>query len=90
MISSTLPWTFNKELVGSIAIYKEKVDGIILVTSFPCGPDSLVNEMIIRRFKEKPTISLVLDGQEGTAGMETRLESFVDIIKLRKDNDYDE
>lgn len=46
--------------------------------------------MIIRRFKEKPTINLVLDGQEGTAGMETRLESFVDIIKLRKDNDYDE
>lgn len=90
IISSTLPWTFNKELVGSIALYKDNVDGIILVTSFPCGPDSLVNEMIIRRFKEKPIISLVLDGQEGTAGMETRLESFVDIIKIRKDNDYNE
>lgn len=90
LISATLPWTFNKELVGSIAIYKDKVDGIILVSSFPCGPDSLVNEMIVRRFKEKPIINLVLDGQEGTAGMETRLESFVDIIGLRKEQEEDE
>lgn len=90
LISATLPWTFNKELVGAIALYKDKVDGIILVSSFPCGPDSLVNEMIIRRFKEKPIINLVLDGQEGTAGMETRLESFVDIIRLRKDRDDNE
>lgn len=90
LISATLPWTFNKELVGSIAIYKDKVDGIILVSSFPCGPDSLLNEMIVRRFKEKPIINLVLDGQEGTAGMETRLESFVDIIGLRKEQEEDE
>ena len=90
LISSTLPWTFNKELVGSIAIYKDKIDGIILVSSFPCGPDSLVNEMIIRRFKEKPIINLILDAQEGTAGMETRVESFVDIIRLRKEKEYEQ
>ena len=85
-ISRTLPWTFNKELVGGMALYQDKVDGIILVSSFPCGPDSLVNEMIIRKFKGKPIINLILDGQEGTAGMETRLESFVDIINLRKES----
>lgn len=90
MISATLPWTFNKELVGSIAIYKDQVDGIILASSFPCGPDSLVNEMIIRRFKEKPIINLTLDIQEGTAGLETRLESFVDIIRLQKEKEREE
>ena len=84
-ISPTLPWTYNKELLGATQLYKDKVDGIILVTSFPCGPDSLVNEMIIRKIKDKPIINLVLDGQEGTAGMETRLESFIDIIRIKKD-----
>ncbi len=84
-ISPTLPWTFNKELVGAISLYFEKVDGIILASSFPCGPDSLVNEMIIRNIKGKPIINLVLDGQEGTAGLETRLESFVDILNLQKE-----
>lgn len=87
IISRTLPWTFNKELVGSISLYKDKVDGIILVSAFPCGPDSLVNEMILRRLKEKPTITLVLDAQEGTAGMETRLESFIDIIRLKEEKE---
>ena len=41
--------------------------------------------MILRRLKDKPIITLVLDAQEGTAGMETRLESFIDIIKLKEE-----
>ncbi len=86
-ISSTLPWAFNKELVGAVALYKEKVDGIILISSFPCGPDSLVNEIIMRRVKEVPVLNLLIDGQEGRAGLETRLDSFIDVIKFKK-GDY--
>jgi predicted nucleotide-binding protein (sugar kinase/HSP70/actin superfamily) len=85
-ISGTLPWAFNKELVGSVAIYKDKVDGIILISSFPCGPDSLVNEIILRRVKDKPILNIMLDGQEGSAGIETRLDSFIDIIKFKGDD----
>ena len=87
-ISPTLQWTYNKELVGAIDIYKDKVDGIVLMSSFPCGPDSLVNEMIIRKIK-KPLVTLILDVQDGTAGRETRLESFIDIIKLKKEEEYE-
>ncbi|MDD2434981.1 MAG: acyl-CoA dehydratase activase-related protein [Bacilli bacterium] len=83
-ISPTLPWLYNKELLGTIELYKKDIDGIILMTSFPCGPDALVNEIILRRVKDKPIINLILDEQEGTAGRETRIESFVDIIKLKK------
>jgi predicted nucleotide-binding protein (sugar kinase/HSP70/actin superfamily) len=85
-ITDTLPWTFNRELVGSIAMYKGKIDGIILISSFPCGPDSLVNEIILRRVKDKPILNLILDGQDGNAGIETRLESFIDIIKFKRDD----
>lgn len=84
LLSDTLPWTFNKELVGAIAIYRDDVDGIILLSSFPCGPDSMVNEIIIRRVKDKPILNLVLDGLEGSAGIETRLESFIDIINYKR------
>lgn len=83
-VSPTLQWNYNQELMGAIELYKDKVDGIILMTSFPCGPDSLVNEMIIRKTKDKPIINLILDEQEGTAGRETRIESFIDIIRLKK------
>ena len=88
-LSETLPWMFSKELLGSIALYHKRIDGIILMSTFPCGPDSLVNEIVIRRIKDKPILNLLLDGQEGTAGLETRLESFIDIIKFKREKEFE-
>ncbi len=88
-LSETLPWIFNKELLGAIAEYRSDVDGIILMSSFPCGPDSMVNEIIVRRIKDIPILNLVLDGQEAMAGIETRIESFIDIINYRKNERYE-
>lgn len=84
-ICKDVPWMVNRELVGAIDLYRDVVDGIILITAFPCGPDSLLNEMIIRRVTDKPILNLLLDSQDGNAGIETRLESFVDIIRFRKE-----
>lgn len=83
-ISEKIYWAYNRELLGGIELYKDKVDGIILITTFPCGPDSLANEMITKRVKDKPIIQIILDEQDGSAGMITRIESFVDILKMRK------
>lgn len=84
-ICKNVPWIMSRELLGSIYKYHEKIDGIILITAFPCGPDSMVNEMIIRRIKDRPILNLLLDSQDGNAGIETRLESFIDIIRFRKE-----
>ena len=80
-ICKSVPWIMSRELLGSIAKYHNDVDGIILLTAFPCGPD----EMIIRRIKDRPILNLLLDSQDGNAGIETRLESFIDIIRFRKE-----
>lgn len=88
-LSKTLPWIFNKELLGAIAEYRSDVNGIVLMSSFPCGPDSMVNEIIVRRVKDIPILNLVLDGQEALAGIETRLESFIDIINYRKNERHE-
>lgn len=85
--SDTLPWIYNKELVGAVLEYKDKVDGIILMSAFPCGPDSLVNEIIMRRVKDRPILNLLLDNQEAAGGIETRLESFVDILRFKSLSD---
>ena len=84
-ICKSVPWIMSRELLGSIAKYHNDVDGIILLTAFPCGPDSMINEMIIRRIKDRPILNLLLDSQDGNAGIETRLESFIDIILGRKE-----
>ena len=82
-ISKGLYWTFNKELVNGVIEYKDKVDGIILLTVFPCGPDSLVNEVILRNLNI-PMIQLIIDELNSETGFETRLESFVDILTSKR------
>lgn len=83
-VSPTLKWEISREIVGSLQTHRNKIDGIILLSAFPCGPDSMVNDVIAREFRELPILHLVLDAQSGAAGIETRLESFVDILKFKK------
>ena len=83
-LSPTCKWELNREILGGIALRRGEVDGIILLSAFPCGPDAMVNELITRRVKGVPMLNLVLDSQSGTAGVETRLESFIDIIRFQE------
>lgn len=83
-LSPTIRWTFNKELLGAIDMYRDRVDGIIFIVTFPCGPDSLMAEMCQRRLKDVPVATFVLDELAGEGGLRTRLESFVDILRMRK------
>lgn len=55
-VSSTLKWEMNREIVGSLQMHRDKIDGIILISAFPCGPDSMVNEIIARNFRELPVL----------------------------------
>lgn len=83
-ISKDLYWTYNKELVGALEKYRSQVDGIIFIMTFPCGPDSLVINLCQNRISDLPIVVLTLDELQGEAGLRTRLESFVDILKIRK------
>ena len=76
-------WTYNKEIIAAISHYQELVDGVILITSFPCGPDSLSNEMIIRNVKI-PITNLIIDEANSDTGVLTRIESFIDILEERR------
>lgn len=86
--SETLPWLVNRELVGSITLLHEQVDGIVLVSAFPCGPDSMTNDAVARCIQGKPILSLIVDAQSGTAGLETRIESFIDILRYQRKGGY--
>lgn len=83
-ISPNMYWTFNKEIIASLYHYHKKVDGIILLSTFPCGPDSLANEMCVRKITSTPITTIIMDELNSEAGLTTRLESFLDIIKERK------
>ena len=84
--SPSLYWTYNKELLGALSFSEDRVDGIVIATAFPCGPDSMVNEILLRRQKKVPMINLNIDELSFGVGLETRLEAFVDMLKSIKDN----
>lgn len=83
-LSPTVPWEVNREIFGAVQHCRDRVDGIVLMSAFPCGPDSMTNDMLVRLVKDVPMLTIILDNQSGSAGLETRLESFVDILKFRK------
>ena len=86
--SKVMPWLISREITGASFILKKKIDGMILVSAYPCGTDSLVYDMLLRKMKELPMLNLTLDAQSGTAGLETRMESFIDIIRYQKAGGY--
>jgi len=83
-LARSMYWRYNKELTGSVEYYKDKIDGIIFMTTFPCGPDSLAIELIMRKIKDVPMTNLIIDSNFGEAGLQTRIESFIDILEAKK------
>ena len=80
-ISTKIHFTMNKEHIAAFNYFKDKVDGTIILTAFPCGPDSLSNEMIIRKRKKHPTLLLTFEDLTNNTAVITRLESFLDMLK---------
>lgn len=81
-ISSTLYWKFNREELGSIELSKDKINGVIFISSFPCGPDSLANELAMRKI-DLPYLNIIIDDIDSLTGIETRIESFIDILDAK-------
>ena len=65
---------------------REGFDGIIHLAPFGCMPEVTVRPILARISREKdlPLLSLSLEEQSAEAGIQTRLEAFVDLIKDKK------
>ncbi len=79
-ITKDLYFKYSKDNIGALIYAKDKIDGVIFLSAFPCGPDSLTNELVMRKI-DIPHINLVLDSNSSFTGIETRLESFIDMLK---------
>lgn len=86
VLSSGLYFKYSKEEIGSILMCKDKIDGILFLTAFPCALDSLVIPLVLRKV-DIPTLHLLIDEENSMTGIITRLESFIDIIERNKIHD---
>lgn len=87
-LGQTIYWANENEMTGCAGHYLKdnKIDGVITLTAFGCGPDSLMLERITRKSKmfNKPLLNLTIDEHTGEAGFITRLEAFVDMLYRKK------
>ncbi len=85
-------WQSEDEILKTARYYltegKSEIDGVIFLISFACGPDSLIQELVMRDMKTRkiPFLSLILDEHSGESGVITRIESLVDMIRRKKYN----
>ena len=80
-------WSYGCDVVGAGGYYaRSNVDGMIGVMAFCCGPDSLMMDAV-RRYAarvKKPFMQLNIDEHAADAGLITRLEAFMDMIRRNK------
>jgi predicted nucleotide-binding protein (sugar kinase/HSP70/actin superfamily) len=90
----TLPkqtfWYFSNRAVDGALYYMKKpaIDGIIHVTAFACGPDSIIDRLMeieTHRRSKLPYLSVTIDEQTGESGVRTRIEAFLDMLRFRRD-----
>ena len=83
-------WKHEEEIMQSIRYFLTKgrgeIDGVIFLISFACGPDSLISELIMRDMKVVglPFLEITMDEHSGEAGLLTRVESFVEMVRRKK------
>lgn len=79
-------WSGGRRTVGTAFHLAGGVDGLVHLVSFGCGPDSMVGELLergIRRRGKVPFLLLTVDEHTAEAGLVTRLEAFVDLVRRR-------
>lgn len=81
-------WNYGSQALGCAyqLLDSSTIDGIIYLTCFGCGIDSFVGYMVERRLNKQsiPFTTISIDEHTGKAGIDTRLEAFIDTIIWRK------
>ncbi|HAA25136.1 MAG TPA: 2-hydroxyglutaryl-CoA dehydratase [Ruminiclostridium sp.] len=82
-------WTFQRRVFGAacVLLRQKLIDGIIYLSSFACGIDSVIIDLIRHFIGNFPMLVIKLDEHTGEAGVDTRVEAFIDMLERRVFNE---
>lgn len=88
MLGKKLFWSYSHHMTGAALAFMQpakRVDGMIFLTSFSCGPDALTSELLSQHAHlcGIPYMLLTVDEHTAEAGFVTRLEAFTDMLNRR-------
>ena len=84
-------WDSGREILGASLHFlsSNQVDGLIYLTCFSCGVDSMIEPLVRHRVAENGKtlyLCLMIDEHTGPTGVLTRLEAFLETLERRKVN----
>lgn len=82
-------WTISRRIVAlaMLVLRAGLADGLLYLGSFACGPDSIAAAVIESEVARKPGfpyMAITVDEHTAAAGLETRLEAFLDMVHQSK------
>ncbi len=72
---------------GIYFLHREDIQGVIVISSFGCGLSAIYTrllELYNKKTVRKPLMIITIDEQTGDAGLQTRVEAFVDMIRMKR------
>ena len=81
-------WGLGKQILQSARYVKNHPQLFgTYITNFSCGPDSMIITYFRNIMENKPSLTLELDSHSADAGINTRIEAALDIIKSYRELD---
>ncbi|KMQ51505.1 Activator of (R)-2-hydroxyglutaryl-CoA dehydratase [Chitinispirillum alkaliphilum] len=83
-------WYFEEDILLSAEklLASSHIDGIVYLLSFGCGAGSITSEIMRLELSSPdtvPVMRVIVDEHTGEAGFNTRLESYVDMLRMGKE-----
>jgi predicted CoA-substrate-specific enzyme activase len=84
-------WGMGNQILRSARFVKDHPQLFgVFITNFSCGPDSMLLTYFRDIMERKPSLTLELDSHSADAGINTRIEAAIDIIKSYRELNIEE
>jgi predicted CoA-substrate-specific enzyme activase len=84
--AATMYWSMGRMILKASRFVKQHPQLFgTYISNFSCGPDSFVVGYFREEMGRKPSLTLELDSHTADAGLETRIEAFLDIVQYYRE-----
>ncbi|MEJ2698792.1 MAG: acyl-CoA dehydratase activase-related protein, partial [Desulfuromonadales bacterium] len=81
-LAEDMYWTSGRQILQAAHLVRRHPNLFgVYITSFSCGPDSFLIGYFRETMGQKPSLVLELDAHTADAGVDTRVEAFLDVIR---------
>ncbi|MGD9581700.1 MAG: acyl-CoA dehydratase activase-related protein, partial [Vampirovibrionia bacterium] len=80
-VEDDITWAMGQIIMKAAMLVKQEPQLFgTFITNFSCGPDSFIVNYFRQQMGNKPSLTLELDSHTADAGVNTRIEAYLDII----------